>query len=154
MSRRFASNPSPRHEWRVEVLHCLAELTGHHADLRAWPDGTVPDVLRADPSRRRILVGDAKDAERPTDSSAIVRLDGYMGWLASAARTGATGSFLVCASNREEAEAWGGVVEALLAERGLGTSTRSLPLGPGSTVSWSVVPPLLTRPSAARARGC
>lgn len=155
MSRLFAPNPSPRHEWRVGLLGCLAQLTGHHTDLGAWPDGTIPDVLRADLSRRRLFVGDAKAAEQPGDPAAAARLDGYVDWLAVAVRAGAVGSLAICAPNREEAEDWGKVIEGLLAERDQGVATCLLPLGPGSAVSWSTLspPPRLRPLPAARAQG-
>lgn len=139
MTRWFVPNPSPRHEWRVGLLACLADLTDHHTDLRAWPDGTIPDVLRVNLPQRRIFVGDAKASEHASDADAADRLNVYLGWLTIAVGSGAVGSLVICAPSLSEAKQWSHLVENLLAERSQTTATRLLTLGAGSAVMWAVV---------------
>lgn len=150
---RAAPNPSERHERRVEILAGLAQLTGHHADLGAWPDDTIPDVLRADLSRRRIYVGDAKASEYPGNRDTVARLSGYVAWLAVAVRAGAMASLMLCAPGQQEAEGWGRVVDLLPGEQSQTAETHLVALGPGAAASWSIVSPARSlTPCAVQAR--
>lgn len=76
--------PSVAHERRAGVLDALAVLAGFSVELTCWPDGTRPDVLRADVARRRLFVGEAKETESPGRTDTAERLARYLGWVAAA----------------------------------------------------------------------
>ncbi len=75
---------SAEHERRASVLDALAVLAGLPVEPTIWPDGTRPDVLRADVSGRSLFVGEAKHTETPGRIDTAARLARYLQWVAEA----------------------------------------------------------------------
>jgi hypothetical protein len=103
-----------RHEDRRVLLDSMAVLAGFTCDLAAvgLPDGSRPDVLRADLSGRRLFIGDAKDVETPGNAATGARLGRYMSWGAGAASCGLEVVVAICHGRPAESWRW---VETLVA---------------------------------------
>lgn len=74
--------PTVLHEHRRHWLDAIAILEGFTLGLPVLPDGSIPDVLRVDPRRRWLFVGEAKDTESPGSADTGARLHRYATWLA------------------------------------------------------------------------
>lgn len=109
--------PSVAHEQRAEVLDALAVLAGFSAELACWPDGTRPDVLRADVARRRLFVGEAKATESPCRSDTAERLARYLAWVA-AARADMT-YVAICFGRRDDRRGWIRLLERVSSPAGV-----------------------------------
>lgn len=114
------------HEDAVVLLECLAGLLGcvDHLSGAALPDRRRPDVLLWDHSTRLLFVGEAKASEHPTDSAAVGRLRGYVGWLhAHHARGLRRGILGLCFGRTQDQTGWIQQALDLSAEVGLPTPT-------------------------------
>lgn len=132
----------PAHEERVRTLVALALLAGATTDLRALPDGTVPDVLRFSRERGLLFVGEAKDTEHPRTSDAMVRLGHYLTWVVSHAHGGRASVLAVCCQ-RSAAASWSATVTSLAAELGWPGCIPSVhAMGPRSGVVTAFFPPM------------
>jgi len=86
-----AGRPTVLHERRRGWLDAIAILEGFTLGLPVLPDGSIPDVLRVDPRRRWLFIGEAKDTESPRSAYTGARLHRYATWLAANG-----GVFAVC----------------------------------------------------------
>lgn len=109
----MAQRPNPRgHSRLVSVLDSVAVLLGHFEDLRAClPDGSRPDVLRCDRSRRRLFIGEARNTEHWSSAPALHRLDHYLGWATSLVRQKRASVIVAVASRVPE---WCEIVNQML----------------------------------------
>lgn len=108
-------SPGLTHEARVEMLEALASLSGHTSDVVRLP-GVLPDVLRRSPTRSRIFIADAKDAERPDDVASQRRLWRYVHLARVAANAGIEVRVLVACPSLVEGRGWLEVLAAAAGE--------------------------------------
>ncbi len=73
------SAPSALHEDRVDALRALADLAGFTTAVKLGV-GVLPDLSRVHRSMPRLLVGDAKATEDPSDGATRRRLGRYALW--------------------------------------------------------------------------
>lgn len=127
------------HELRVDFLDALAILMGCEDALgAALPDGSRPDVLRVDSTRRVLFVGDAKHSESPGNRETQARLLRYMRWLSSHVQGGGIGVFAVCFGRDSDTAAWVETLAMLCSEAGLEHTEKGVErFEPGMTVVWS-----------------
>lgn len=96
------------HEDRRALLDAMAALAGFSTDLATLglPDGSRPDVLRADFPGRRLFIGDAKDGETPGNAATHARLARYMRWAVAAASRGIEVVVAICHGRPAESWRW------------------------------------------------
>ena len=107
MSYRDAPAVRTLHDVRVNFLDSLAVLAGCGEQWgAALPDGTRPDVFRADSSRHILFLGDAKNTEGPGNLATQARLNAYFSWLGGHVRNGGVGVFAICAGSGCDIRGW------------------------------------------------
>lgn len=128
-----------KHERRVEFLDTLAVLLGCEGTLGGTlPDGRRPDVLRIDPRRRVLFIGDAKHSETPGNRETQARLLRYLRWLLSHVENGGLGVFAVCFGKDPDIGRWTDTLTVLSSEVGLEQTRRGTEwFEPGLTVVWA-----------------
>ena len=103
--------PSELHELRVRYLETLATLVGHTSEIQLYR-GNRPDVVRADPRRLGLFIGDAKASESPGCRETRRRLAEYISsadvWL----RAGYTANLAIC-HGAERNESWAALLNSL-----------------------------------------
>src|SRR5438128_1365701 len=110
-----------RHEDRRVLLDAMAALAGFTTDLATMglPDGSRPDVLRADLPGRRLFIGDAKDVETPGNAATHARLARYIACGVRAASGGIEVVVAICHGRPVESWRWvGSLVAAMKAAGG------------------------------------
>lgn len=114
------NNPSPEHEWRVDLLRSLASLTGHVYELTGpLPDGSIPDVVMVSLRSGSVFVGDGKATEGPRDSASQARIYKYFDWIVAQVRRGGRATFAICSPSLEDALGWSSLLEEVAHERHL-----------------------------------
>jgi hypothetical protein len=109
------------HKLRTQFLDDLASLMGcKEVFFRHFPDGTRPDVLKADSRSHTLFVGDAKHTETPGCKATQARLQVYLRWLSIFINShGGTGVFAICFGKTADTEGWIKTITMLANEAGL-----------------------------------
>jgi hypothetical protein len=110
--------PSLLHEERRAILDSMAILAGYQKDIRCgFPDGSLPDVLRFDPTCGVYFLGEAKDSESPGCSDTRSRLNRYVRWLRVIREDRFT--VAICFGCRDHVTGWSGLLQSTAAVNGL-----------------------------------
>jgi hypothetical protein len=117
------------HERLKKELDQWAVLQGYSKAYRALPDGGEPDVLRVNPSKVLLFLGDAKDAENETSSrrDTLLRIQGYLGEYAALLETFKGGVIAIATNNEDAANNWVGALNLLTKAAGIVGSDNAPP---------------------------
>lgn len=149
------SAPTAQHERRAQFIDDLASLIGCTMEARL-DDAYRPDVVRIDPRRGRLLIGEAKHWEAPGSIATGRRLNRYGALAAHWSKIGFGVLFLVCHDRHWESERWLQVLASVVGSHG---TMRPIAAGSASfdaetTIAWlECVPrkravPMTPRPPA------
>lgn len=105
---------SPEHDAVTATLATLAGLVGC-ASVLTFFDDRRPDVLRCDPSRGLLFIGEAKHAEGPRDAASVARLRTYLLWLSAHLRTGRPALLAFAVTKADELSGWRAILTAAIA---------------------------------------
>lgn len=138
------SAPSDLHEERVALLDARAVLSGHLVLARLALRET-PDVVRLDPARQHLFVGDAKATETPGCAATQARVHAYLRATRRWSRHGFTARVALCHGRPDQAPGWTDLLlhAARCAAVGV-TRSGCDDLEPGTVVTWVDLGP--TRP--------
>lgn len=113
--------PTSTHADRVSLLSVVADLVGCYWAYRCpLPDACRPDIVRFDPWRRVIFLGEAKATETSGDTRSWSRLHNYVGWLATIVMDARVGTILaLCVPADASVVAWTRIIDVSCAEHGI-----------------------------------
>lgn len=138
------SAPGQDHEARAALLDACALLTGHTARTRLSLRD-VPDVVRTDPARARLFVGDAKDTETPGCAATARRLGSYARSAAAWSSAGWSVRLALCHGHAHHALGWSALLSGAARRAGLVPQAGgTIALGDGSQLTWVDLGPLST----------
>lgn len=130
------------HDARVDCLDTLAVLMGCDARLRVFPDGTIPDVLRANLGARVLFVGDGKNTELPTCVASRDRLRHYVSWAsAHVLATRGLAVIAICFAERDRTRGWCAALTELVRVPALAIVRAGVDRFGDDVVAWVAVRP-------------